>query len=199
MSVLIPSFLHRPTLNKEIFVEVQSNDLLEGFTYQIISRGKIVFADSVTVPKRKYHVFKFLASFDIVPKAHIIVYYLKNDEIISSKIDLEIRDDLNNFIKLKLSSNHVRPGENISIDVSTSPKSYVGLLGIDQSVLLLKKNEDLTIDDALSEREFYQYQFHEKNVVEPITPYYHSYYGDFRVRLNVEFRLNRFLTIFFKF
>lgn len=117
-----------------------------------------------------------------MPKAHIIVYYFKNDEIISSKIDLEIRDDLSNFIKLKLSSNRLKPGENVSIDVSTSPKSYVGLLGVDQSVLLLKKNDDPNIEDALNEREFYQYQFHEKNTLDSITPYYYnSYFGDFRV------------------
>lgn len=117
-----------------------------------------------------------------MPKTHVIVYYFKNDEIISSKVDLEIRDDLSNFIKLKLSSSQLKPGENVSIEVTTNPKSYVGLLGVDQSVLLLKKNDDLNIEDALNEREFYQYQFHEKNLLETITKYYYnSYFGDFRV------------------
>jgi CD109 antigen len=44
---------------------------------------------------------------------------------------------------LTLSTNETRPGETLSITVNTKPNSYVGLLGVDQSVLLLKKGNDL--------------------------------------------------------
>lgn len=40
-------------------------------------------------------------------------------------------------------SDQGKPGEQVSITVSTKPNSYVGLLGVDQSVLLLKKGNDL--------------------------------------------------------
>lgn len=175
---------HRPTLNKPVFVEVQSIDVMTYFTYQIVSQGKLIHSDSVEVPERKYHVFSFLATFDLTPRAHLIVYYFKDDDIISSKIDIEIRDALQNFVKLKLSSPRVAPGDVVSIDVTSNPRSYIGLMGVDQSVLLLKKNPDVTVASAFNERELYQYQFHDKMNSEygTYTPYYfNNYFGDFRV------------------
>lgn len=46
-------------------------------------------------------------------------------------------------INLDLSADQAKPGEQLSITVNTKPNSYVGLLGVDQSVLLLKKGNDL--------------------------------------------------------
>lgn len=46
-------------------------------------------------------------------------------------------------IDLELSSDQGKPGDQVSITVSTKPNSYVGLLGVDQSVLLLKKGNDI--------------------------------------------------------
>lgn len=179
----ISRLFYRPTLNKEIFVEIQSIDILEHFTYQVISQGRLIYSDSLNVPQRNYHVFSFLATFDLFPTAHLIVYHFKNDDIISTKTDIKIRDQLNNFIKLKLSDSRVKPGDSVNITITTKPKSYVGLLGVDQSVLLLKKNNDLSIDDAWNERELYQYQFHERNSKsnEGHSPYsYNKYRGDFQ-------------------
>lgn len=44
---------------------------------------------------------------------------------------------------MELSTNQTKPGEDLKITVNTKPNSYVGLLGVDQSVLLLKKGNDL--------------------------------------------------------
>lgn len=42
-----------------------------------------------------------------------------------------------------MSTDVAKPGEQVTISVNTKPNSYVGLLGVDQSVLLLKKGNDL--------------------------------------------------------
>lgn len=160
----------------------------------MISQGRLIYSDSLNVPKRNYHVFQFLATFDLVPTAHLIVYYFKNDDIISTKIDIDIRENLNNFIKLKLSEPTVKPGELVNIDIISKPKSYVALCGVDQSVLLLKKNNDITIGDAWNERELYQYQFHERNAKSNVghSPhFYNKYWGDFQVEIVVVFFLKK--------
>lgn len=41
-------------------------------------------------------------------------------------------------MKIDTSAAQAKPGENIDITISTKPGSYVGLLGVDQSVILLK-------------------------------------------------------------
>lgn len=165
-----------------MFVEVQSSHSLQNFTYQVIGHGKVVYAENVAVPDRTYHVFKFKATFELVPKATLIVYRFKNDEIVATKTEVSIEDDLNNFVKLKLSQTETEPGKDIAIDVFTNPESYVGLVGVDQSVLLLKKNDGLTKDDAFREMEEYQRHFHESELgpwsVEP-RQYANDYFRPF--------------------
>lgn len=134
--------------------------MLQNFTYQVVSHGKVIYAENVAVPNRKYHVFKFKATFDLVPKATLIVYRFKNDEIVATKTDVSIEDNLNNFVKLKLSATETQPGKDVNIDIITNADSYVGLVGVDQSVLLLKKNEGLTKEEALREMQNYQSNFH---------------------------------------
>lgn len=174
-------------MNKEIFIEIQSVDILEHLTYQVISQGRLIYSDSLAVPKRNYHVFHFLATFDLVPTAHLIVYYFRNDDIISTKVDIDIRGNLNNFVKLKLTETTVRPGAEVSIAITSKPKSLVALCGVDHSVLLLKKNNAITINDAWNERELYQYQFHDRNAksnVRDAPHFYNKYSGDFQVKEN---------------
>lgn len=142
-------FHFSPTLNKPIYVEVQSYKPLQNFTYQLIARGKVLLAENVAVPNRKYHVFKFIATFEMAPRLHVLVYRFNENKLISAKVDIELKGDLNNYLKLKLSAKQAKPGQNVSIDVLTNPNSYVGLLGVDQSVLLLKQNEGLSQEEAM--------------------------------------------------
>lgn len=152
--------LNRPTLNQNVFIEVQSKELLQNFTYQLIAHGKVIYAKNVDVPDRHYHVIKFKATFAMVPKVTVIVYRFKSNDIVATSIDVDIDDDLNNFIKLKLSATEAQPGKDISINIITNAQSYVGLAGVDQSVLMLKKNEDLTQKLATQEMNMYQQHFH---------------------------------------
>lgn len=147
-----------------MFVEVQSSHLLQNFTYQLVGHGRLIHAENVAVPDRKYHVFKFKATFDLVPKATLIVYRFKNNDIVATKTDITIDEDLNNFVKLKLSKTETQPGKDVNIDVITNPDSFVGLVGVDQSVLLLKKNEGLTKEDAWYEINDYQNHFYESGI-----------------------------------
>lgn len=175
-------YFYRPTLNQDVFIEVQSNKEMQNFTYQVIGHGKVIYAGNVAVPDRKYHVFKFRATFDLAPKATVIVYRLKNGELIAAKTEIPIQDELNNFLKLKLSKTEAQPGTDISIDIVSNGGSYVGLVGVDQSVLLLKKNDDLNKDDAFQEMTEYQERFHELNDgpwhVSP-RPYFNEHFAIF--------------------
>lgn len=148
-------------MEKNIFCEVQSSYLLQNFTYHVVAHGKVIYAENVEVPNRNYHVFKFMATFDLVPEANIIVYRFHNGEFVSTSTRIQIEEDLNNFIKLKLSKNEVKPGSEVDIDVITKVASHVGLVGVDQSVLLLKSNKGLNRQDAVREMDDYQNHFYQ--------------------------------------
>lgn len=136
---------------------------MEYFIYQVISRGKLIDSRMIVVPTRTYHVFSIPATFELLPSAQLIVYYFEQQQIVSSKVEIKIKSEvvrLANFVDLDLSTNEIQPSRCVNITVHSIPKSYVGLLGVDQSVLLLKSDNDFTIDHALAEIN----QFHSKVV-----------------------------------
>lgn len=93
----------------------------------------------------------------MVPTAQFVVYYISsNGDIISGGVQISV-SGLNNFVRIvcaiiilqliemicpkvtiKTSADEKQPGENVDITISTKPLSQVCLLGIDQSVALLK-------------------------------------------------------------
>lgn len=93
------SFL-RPKINRDITIEVQSTESLRYLSYQVIGRGDIIVTNSVEIPNRKSHTITFLASFAMVPKAQFIVHYIHENEIISDKLDIDLGEDLQNFVSI---------------------------------------------------------------------------------------------------
>lgn len=146
-----------PQINKEVSVEVRSTENMKYFTYQVIGRGDVLDSNTVEVPEAKIFKFKFLATFAMVPKAKVLVYFIgSTGEIISDKIEINFAAVFQNPVKIDLSRTRSKPGQDIDITVSTKPNSFVGLLGVDQSVLLLKSGNDFDkekIFDALKEYE----------------------------------------------
>lgn len=137
-------------------IEIQFTEPIDMLNYLVISHGKIRVAETAAVPNRNYHVVKFPITFDLIPTASFIAYYFKDGAIITKKAILELDDNSNNFVKIKLSSDRLEAGGNITIDLTTNPKSYVGLAAIDQSVLLLKSGNDLTVDEVFRELNDYE-------------------------------------------
>lgn len=127
-------------INTDVNVEVVTTENIKEFFYQVLGRGDIIVSGAVQVPNAKRQTFKFLATFAMVPKAQLVVFYIRPDgELVSDRIDIEFSSELANYVKLDVSKGQARPGDEVQITVHTKPNSYVGLLGVDQSVLLLKK------------------------------------------------------------
>jgi CD109 antigen len=92
----------------------------------------------------------------MIPKSKVVVYYITPDgEIISDSAEIEFENELVNFVKIELSKEEIGPNKNISISISSNPNSFVGVLGVDQSVLLLKKGNDIERNNVLSELDRY--------------------------------------------
>lgn len=58
-------------------------------------------------------------------------------------------------IEVTTSKIETKPGGNLDISVRASPNSLVGLLGVDQSVLILKKGNDIEASTVFEELEKY--------------------------------------------
>lgn len=146
-----------PEINQEISATVTSTQNMKSVTYLVMGRGDIIIAKTIPLNSVTSHTFKFLASFAMVPRAKLVVYYVTEDgEIISESSTIEFRSQFQNFLKIEMSKAKAKPGEDLSLTISTKPNSLVALLGVDQSVNLLKSGNDLNQDNIFQELESYE-------------------------------------------
>lgn len=133
-----------------------TDDNITDLTYHVIAKGNVVESDTIELPKAslnaKRHQIEFKPKMSMMPQAKFIVFYVTEDgELISDATDIEFEEDLQNHVEIELSKPEVLPGDEIAISISTNPNSYVGLLGVDQSVLLLKSGNDIDKNSIFSE------------------------------------------------
>lgn len=170
-----------PTINKDVTVDVSSTVPMKYFNYQVLGRGDVIIGGTIPVPDRMTHSFRFPASFAMVPRARLVVFFVHSDgQMISDFVEIEFASELQNFLKVQLSKTESKPGKDVDITISTNPDSYVGLLGVDQSVLLLKSGNDLTTGKVFDDLKTYEEAAYRQYRRKRFSPWRRSnYYDDF--------------------
>ncbi|XP_059815498.1 alpha-2-macroglobulin-like, partial [Hypanus sabinus] len=117
----------------------------------VMARGRIVSFEKSThsIKGTEEGSFKLhqRISLDMPPFARMLVFTaLPNGELIADTIMFKVAKCFRNQVQLQFSSLDGLPGTPISIDVRAEPGSLCGLRVVDQSVLLLKPEKELTID-----------------------------------------------------
>lgn len=165
------------------------------YTYLIVARGKILETKTITPifddseSSEYVHKFSFHATFDNAPRTHIIVYYVRDASIVSTKVNVEFFDDFKNFIDLNVVPNAVKPGQMIDINIKSNPNSFIGLHGIDKSVLILRSGNDLSKDEIWNELDLFHSEVKRRSFCldEKRTrkaPFYNNEWEDFQVNFN---------------
>lgn len=80
-------------------------------------------------------------------------------------------------VNIDLSKSEARPSSIVNISVKSKPLSYVGLLGVDQSVLLLKSGND--IDQEMITNEMFGYNYLDQYNTDWDENITYNYYTDF--------------------
>ncbi|XP_073987023.1 CD109 antigen-like isoform X2 [Rhodnius prolixus] len=148
----------KPKVNNDVVLVVNSTEPLRYVTYLVLGRGDVVTANSVRVPEGAKTVeWRFLATYNMAPIAHIIIQYVKADgEVIADSLDIQLEGTLQNYVRLDSTLEESEPGGNIQLNIETKPNSYVGVLGIDQSVQLLKTGNDIDEEEVVRELSSYE-------------------------------------------
>lgn len=74
---------------------------LDYVTYEILGRGDVLISKTIPLQKEKSLSFKFLGSFSMVPKATLLVYYIRSDgEMVSDRVEIKFGDELQNFVSI---------------------------------------------------------------------------------------------------
>uniref|UniRef100_A0A8C7U8H5 Alpha-2-macroglobulin-like protein 1 n=1 Tax=Oncorhynchus mykiss TaxID=8022 RepID=A0A8C7U8H5_ONCMY len=125
------------------------------FFYLVISRGSIWQHGRlpVTIKERKGQLMLSLQRMpELTPFAQVVVYtVLPDGEAVADSQDFPIHLCLKNKVSLKFSSLQELPGEKTSLSLQAHPGSLCSLRAIDQSVLLLQPEQELSLDSVFSQ------------------------------------------------
>lgn len=133
-------------VNDELKVQLRATEPMQQVTCQGLARGDIIWA--WTSPKGANQTeFDLSVKLDqrMTPQASILCFYVRpqNKELIADSVRFQVSGLMRNFVKLTASREQAKPGQEVEVDVFTKPSSFVGLLALDQSVLLLKSGNDI--------------------------------------------------------
>uniref|UniRef100_A0A914ZVE4 TEP1-F n=1 Tax=Parascaris univalens TaxID=6257 RepID=A0A914ZVE4_PARUN len=141
---------------KTLSFTVKATEQLSFITYMVIARGSVVLSQEISV-NGDLATVTFTATHQMAPKSRLVVYAVRpaNQEILVDATDFKVDGLFRNNVSLSLDRNTAEPGEKVKFIVKADPESFVGLLVVDQSVLLLKSGNDITKE--LVEQDIEQY------------------------------------------
>lgn len=146
--------------------------------FQLFSKGLLQISQKIPLKKGKAK-FTVLPKFSYTPKAHCIVFYIDDyGEVISDAITLHFEEILPNYVSLTLESSDVKPHGIFKLNVTSTLNSSVSLMAIDQRVLSIDRNYDIT-KEYVFDRELVKYdKFVDNGVYDEEIPfwfYFESY------------------------
>ncbi|KAL5016385.1 hypothetical protein ScPMuIL_005974 [Solemya velum] len=119
----------------------------------------------------KQHIYEYLSKSYSPSDNYIQLVLLSSNVTAGEKAKFEMKStelvcNAVYQVSLEFDQNQVLPGENVGLTVRADPNSYVSILAVDQSVLLLKGGNDITQSQVLEELQTY-----DSNGEEPDFPY----------------------------
>uniref|UniRef100_A0A1I8PQI3 TEP1-F n=1 Tax=Stomoxys calcitrans TaxID=35570 RepID=A0A1I8PQI3_STOCA len=135
----------RPKLNHEDQFTINSSKPLSYFDYNIIARGNILKSGHVDLPENtKVYNLTLTPDYLYAPHFGLYVYYVdEHGEYHYAEETFYVEFELQNHINVT-AAKQVKPGEEVALKIKTAPNSFVALTAVDQSVLLLRSNNDLS-------------------------------------------------------
>jgi len=84
---------------KFVRVQVKATEAMKYLDYQVIGKGGVLASHRVNTHSSKIFVFKFWATFAMVPEAALVVYYYRpNGEIMADRVALTFDNPLDNYV-----------------------------------------------------------------------------------------------------
>lgn len=147
-------------VGEEVTFEVNATEPIKNLVYEVMGKGDIVLARSMRSTQSeggKMFSITFPITHKMAPKARLVVYYVREDnqEVVADALNFKVEGIFKTPVSLSSNVNQTKPGSAVEVQVKTKPSAYVGLLGVDQSVLLLKTGNDISQEDVLRELDTY--------------------------------------------
>ncbi|KAK3581175.1 hypothetical protein CHS0354_024708 [Potamilus streckersoni] len=157
---------------------VSSTHDISHLYYQILDRSRMreINIQTSSVTKTKNQIVNVDLDHHMMSTSVIIVYVQVSNtnlsELLAASLSFDVSWDFINQVMLSTDVNEIRPGKNVSVTVRAAPFSYVGIVGVDVSTLLLAKANDITeqmVADAVEDfRLFHLSDFSENDGMRPV-------------------------------
>lgn len=146
-----------PRVGQDVTLEVNATEPFSKIVYEVMGRGDIVLARSTPVDSKSTHEFTFTVTQRMAPKVRVLAYYVRadNQEIVADALNFDVDGIFRTPVELSTSVTETKPGANVAVNVATKAGAFVAILGLDQSILLLKSGNDVTQQDVIKELETY--------------------------------------------
>ncbi|XP_016956435.1 alpha-2-macroglobulin [Drosophila biarmipes] len=130
-------------MNREYQVTLDSSRPLNYFVYNIFGRENVLETKRVELVEPQNTVnITLKPTFLTAPHGCLFFYYVdETGEFHYAEVTFSVEMELQNRIEIE-APEEVKPGSEVELVIKTPPKSFVGLLAVDQSVLLLGSNND---------------------------------------------------------
>ncbi|ESN94945.1 hypothetical protein HELRODRAFT_180052 [Helobdella robusta] len=142
--------------------QVKTVDAIKDFQLQMLAKGLIIESKQMKFPSpQKEHIFSLEVTAELAiklaPEARFVVSYVSpTGELIADSLSIPVADFFANKVSLSFNKDKTEPGDdNVYLNVKTKENSFVGLLAVDQSVMLLSSGNDVTQDMIKSELSAY--------------------------------------------
>ncbi|KAK3751287.1 hypothetical protein QZH41_012192, partial [Actinostola sp. cb2023] len=131
---------------EKIHCQVTSNFPMSMYNYVVMGRGSLRHIGSGIAQDNGYNATFQMTSLPIMsPSARIVVYSVTNDgEVVVDSLTVSVENPFKNQVSLEFSKNTSRPGDQVKLVAKATPGSHVAFLAVDKSVLLMKKDNDIS-------------------------------------------------------
>ncbi|KAF1651516.1 Ovostatin, partial [Aptenodytes patagonicus] len=126
------------------------------FYYVVMTQGKITLSGqkqvSISDAPRGTFSITLTVTEKLAPSARLLIYTVHpHGEIVADSSQIRSKVCFKNKLQLEFSEKQGLPGSKVSLHVEAAPNSYCALRAVDQSVLLLQPEQELS-----AERVYYQ-------------------------------------------
>ena len=139
----------RPNVNDQLKVRIVATEPMQQVTCQGLARNQVVWAVSREAKNETRLEFEVNIEQRMAPRSRLLCFYVRpeNKELMVDARELQLAGGAapsRNPVKLSASRDQAKPGQEVEVGVFTKPNSLVGVLAVDQSVLLLRSGNDLS-------------------------------------------------------
>nr|BAH22725.1 complement component C3 precursor [Nematostella vectensis] len=129
--------------------DVFQNRNITSISFMVLSRGRIILHRSISSSSgvNIASTLAFPVTLAMVPRARVLAYYVTHtNEVVADSALMEVENWFPNKVWLQVptpAKGHL-PGSTVEVKLHAEAGSRVALLGVDESVYLLRKNSRLT-------------------------------------------------------